>query len=335
MMKIAVFSSKSYDRETFQAANKASVVHQRFDFTFLQPHLDSGTARLAQGFDAVCVFVNDHIDRDCLDQLHGYGIKLIALRCAGFNNVDIVHATDLGMHIVRVPAYSPHAVAEHAVALILTLNRQTHRAFNRIREGNFSLNGLQGFDLNGKTIGIVGTGRIGKVIATIMHGFSCRVIAMDPEPNKACLQLGVEYVSLDQLFAQSDIITLHCPLTADNLHLINAETIRQMRDGVMLINTGRGALIETQAVINGLKSGKIGYLGLDVYEQEENLFFQDLSETIIQDDLFERLLTLPHVLVTGHQGFFTHQALNEIARITIDNICQYERGDTLTNSVTV
>jgi len=332
-MKIAVFSSKSYDIETLESANKLSGCHNQFHFTFLKPQLDSQTAILAEGFDAVCVFVNDCLDKTCLTELNRLRIKLVVLRCAGFNNVDIQHAESLGISVVRVPAYSPHAVAEHAVALILTLNRQTHRAYNRVREGNFSLHGLQGFDMVGKTVGIVGTGRIGKVMAAIMHGFGCQIVATDISQDEACNEIGVNYVPLNELLAVSDIITLHCPLTSDTFHMINENSIRHMRDGVMLINTSRGALIETRSIIKGLKSGKIGFLGLDVYEQEENLFFQDLSETIIQDDLFERLLTLPHVLITGHQGFFTHQALSEIARITLENLCQYNNGEQLTNAV--
>ncbi len=332
-MKIIVFSSKPYDIESLEAANAALPQSERHRLSFLETQLNSQTAALANSFDAVCAFVNDELDQPCLDGLSQAGIQLIAPRCAGFNNVDMAHAQQIGMPVARVPAYSPHAVAEHAVALMLTLNRHIHRAFNRVREGNFSLQGLQGFDMHGKTVGILGTGRIGTEVARIMRGFGCRVIATDTAPNNACRELGVEYMPFENLLAQADIITIHCPLTPDTFHIIDDKAVANMRDGVMLINTGRGAIIETTAVIKALKSGKLGYLGLDVYEQEEELFFQDLSNSIIQDDLFERLLTFPNVLVTGHQGFFTQQALQNIAMTTLENCRQFECGEALTNAI--
>lgn len=321
-MQVAVFSTKSYDRKFLEAANTE---HQH-ELVFIEPRLTPETSMLAAGSQAVCAFVNDQLDAQTLTGLASQGIKLIALRSAGFNNVDITKATELGLTVVRVPAYSPYAVAEHTIGLILTLNRRIHRAYARIREGNFSLEGLIGFDLHGKTVGIVGTGKIGTITAQILKAFGCKLVAYDKSPNSDCQDLGIEYVSLPQLFATADIITLHCPLIPDTHHLINAQTIAQMKTGVMLINTSRGALIDTKAVINGLKSGKIGYLGLDVYEQEGDLFFEDLSDKVIQDDLFERLLTFPNVLITGHQAFFTVDALSSIAKTTLANISDFEQG---------
>jgi len=258
------------------------------------------------------------------------GTKLIALRCAGFNNIDLAVAKELGITVVRVPAYSPYAVAEHTVGLILTLNRKFHRAYARVREGNFSLDGLLGFDLHDRTVGIIGTGRIGAITAQILHGFGCQILAYDKYPNPDCKAIAL-YVDLPELFNKSDIISLHCPLTPETHHLINAEAIAQMKQNVMLINTSRGALIDTEAVITGLKSGKVGYLGLDVYEQEADLFFEDLSNTVIQDDVFERLLTFPNVVITGHQAFFTEDALRNIAETTLTNISDFERGNTCLN----
>lgn len=255
------------------------------------------------------------------------------MRCAGFNHVDLIAARDLRLTVARVPAYSPHAVAEHTVALMLSLNRKIHRAYARVREGNFALEGLLGFDLNGRTVGIIGTGKIGAVVARIMNGFGCRLLAYDPSPDEACRGLGVRYTSLTDLYEQSHIITLHCPLTPETHHLIDATALDRMRSGVMLINTGRGALIDTQAVIAALKSGKIGALGLDVYEEEADLFFEDLSNRVIQDDLFSRLLTFPNVLITGHQGFFTQEAMARIAETTLDNLSDFEQGRALINEV--
>jgi D-lactate dehydrogenase len=328
-MKVAVFSTKSYDRTFLEAAN-AEYGHE---LVFFEPHLTGETSVIAAGFPAVCVFVNDRLDAKTLDQLASQGTKLIALRSAGFNNVDLTAAANLGITVVRVPAYSPHAVAEHTIGLMLALNRKIHRAYARIREGNFSLSGLLGFDLHGKSAGIVGTGRIGAIAAQILKAFGCHLLAYDKSPNSDCQAIGVQYVPLPELLAAADIITLHCPLIRETYHLIDSETISQMKTGVMLINTSRGGLIDTQAVVEGLKSGKIGSLGLDVYEQEENLFFEDFSNTVIQDDVFERLLTFPNVLITGHQAFFTVEALGSIAEITLANISMVEQGQPCANQI--
>ncbi|MEZ4605237.1 MAG: 2-hydroxyacid dehydrogenase [Deinococcales bacterium] len=319
-MKVAVFSSKSYDEDFLQAANGG-----RHEFHFFESRLHEKTAGLAQGFDCVCAFVNDSLKAEVLEILALGGTKLIALRSAGFNHVDLNAAKRLELKVVRVPAYSPYAVAEHALALIMALNRKTHRAFNRVREGNFSLEGLLGFDIRATTVGIVGTGKIGESFARIMSGFGCELLAFDPYP-KTELDTILRYVSLAELFKQSDIISLHCPLSPESHHLIDARALAQMKDKVMLINTSRGALIDSKAVITALKSGKLGYLGLDVYEEEADLFFEDLSDKIIQDDVFMRLLTFPNVLITGHQGFFTQEALSNIAQTTLNNITAYAEG---------
>ncbi|MGV0025973.1 2-hydroxyacid dehydrogenase [Phormidesmis priestleyi] len=328
-MKVAVFSTKPYDRQFFITAN----YDHEHELVFLEPRLSRETALLAKGFSAVCVFVNDQLDAHVLEILAAHGTRLIALRCAGFNNVDLKATAKLGMTIVRVPAYSPHAVAEHTIGLILTLNRKIHRAYNRVREGNFSLDGLLGFDLHDRTIGIVGTGKIGQIVAQIMQGFGCRILAYDVHPNPACEAVGARYVELAKLLTDADVITLHCPLTPDTHHLINQNAIAQMKKGVMLVNTSRGALIDTKAVIQGLKSQKLGSLALDVYEQESDLFFEDLSNQIIQDDLFERLLTFPNVLITAHQAFFTKEALQNIAETTLSNISEYQQGKECVNQV--
>lgn len=320
-MRVAVFSTKPYDRIFLDRANE----RHRHELTYLDARLTAETAPLAEGFDAVCAFVNDRVDTEVLRLLQIRRIRLVALRSAGFNNVDLPEAQRLGITVARVPAYSPHAVAEHAVALMLSLNRMTHRAYNRVREGNFSLDGLLGFDLHGKTVGVVGTGQIGLIFADIMHGFGCRIVASDPMPNPNAKAF-VEYVSLERLLAEADIVSLHCPLTPETDHLIDAKAIARMKDGVMLINTGRGRVVDTRAVIDGLKSGKIGRLGLDVYEEEEQLFFQDLSQRVIADDLFMRLTTFPNVLITGHQAFFTAEALTNIADTTLANISAFESG---------
>lgn len=330
-MKVAVFSTKPYDRTFLEAANAA----HGHGLVFFEPHLTPETSALAAGFPAVCVFVNDRLDAKVLGALARQGTRVIALRCAGFNNVDLAAAHDRGLSVVRVPAYSPHAVAEHAVALILALNRKIHRAHARVREGNFALEGLLGFDLCGRTVGIVGTGKIGAVVARIMKGFGCQLLAHDPFRNPECEALGVHYVSLSELLARSDIVTLHCPLTPDTHHLINPAVLGQMKPGVMLINTSRGAVIDTGAVIDALKSGQIGYLGLDVYEEEADLFFEDLSGRVIQDDVFARLLTFPNVIITGHQAFFTEQALQSIAETTLANLSDCEQGRACPNAVTV
>ncbi len=329
-MKVAVFSTKSYDRDFLESANTEG----RHDLVFLEPRLTYETSTLANGSQAVCAFVNDQLDAQTLSKLASQGIKLIALRSAGFNNVDLAKAADLGLTVVRVPTYSPYAVAEHTIGLILALNRRIHRAYNRVREGNFSLEGLLGFDLHGKTVGIVGMGRIGTITAQILQGFGCKLLAYDKSPPESQIPQ-IDYVSLSQLLAAADIVSLHCPLTSDTHHLINAQTIAQMKTGTMLINTSRGALIDTKAVTIGLKSGKIGYLGIDVYEQEGDLFFEDFSNTVIQDDLFERLLTFPNVLITGHQSFFTIEALKSIAETTLSNISDFEQGISCSNQVDV
>lgn len=329
-MKVAVFSTKPYDQEFLQAANAA----HGHELVFFEPRLSYETRALAAGFPAICVFVNDQLDATVLTALAQQGTRLIALRCAGFNNVDLIAARDLGLTVVRVPAYSPHAVAEHAVGLMLTLNRKIHRAHARVREGNLALDGLLGFDLHDRTVGIVGTGKIGAVVAHIMKGFGCRLLAYDPVPNADCEALGARYVSLPELLAESDIVTLHCPLTPETHHLIDAQALSRMKPGVMLINTSRGALIDTRTVIEALKSGQIGYLGLDVYEEEADLFFEDLSNRVIQDDVFARLLTFPNVIITGHQAFFTRNALEKIADTTLSNIKDFEQGRACANEVT-
>lgn len=321
-MQVAVFSTKPYDRTFLETAN-AEYGHQ---LTFFEPRLTRETCMLADAFPAVCVFVNDHLDAQVLPTLAQHGTRLIALRSAGFNNVDLAAARACGLTVVRVPAYSPHAVAEHTVGLMLALNRKIYRAYNRVREGNFALDGLLGFDLYQRTVGIVGTGQIGTVVAQIMHGFGCRLLAYDLAPNAACTALGVQYAALDALFAQADIVTLHAPLTPETYHLIDARALERMQPGVMLINTSRGALVDTRAVIAALKAGKIGYLGLDVYEEEADLFFEDLSDRMIHDDVFSRLLTFPNVVITGHQAFFTEEALRGIAETTLGNITAFERG---------
>lgn len=330
-MRIAMFSTKAFDREYFDHFNSP----EQHQITYYEAPLREPTANLAQGFDGVCVFVNDQVDEAVITRLRDHDIRLIALRCAGFNNVDLHAAKRYQIPVVRVPAYSPYAVAEHAVALILTLNRKTHKAFNRIREHNFSLERLVGFDLHGKTVGVVGTGQIGSIFSRNMLGFGCRVQAFDQYPNDQLADLGVQYVDFDQLLGESDIISLHCPLTPETYHLIGKDEFSRMKKGVMLINTSRGALINTKAAIKALKKGHLGYLGIDVYEQEEHLFFRDLSERIIQDDLISRLLTFPNVLITAHQGFFTREALEEIAKVTLENLTEFQQGGLLKNEIRV
>ncbi len=322
-MNVLFFSAKEYDIRFFKERSS------NFNHTleFLDLPLNVHTAMMTSGYDAVCVFVNDKVDAAVIDILRQHQVKVIALRCAGFNNVDLKAASNAGITVVRVPAYSPHAVAEHTLALVLTLNRKTHRAYNRIREGNFSLNGLMGFDLNGKTAGIIGLGKIGRVTAGIFRGFGCRVLGYDVAEPEGLNESGIEFTLLDTLFAQADIISLHCPLTPDTFHLINPVTISKMKPGVMLINTSRGALIDTKAVIEGLKLGAIGSLGLDVYEEEEHLFFKDLSDKLILDDVFTRLQSFNNVLITGHQAFLTSNALTNIADITLENLSAFEAGN--------
>lgn len=328
-MKTLVYNARPYDREFLDKAN-AGAEHQ---LDYLEARLDAQTAHLAEGYPAISAFVNDDLGAASLGVLAGLGVKYIALRCAGFNQVDLTAAAECGLQVARVPAYSPYAVAEHAVALILALNRRIHRAYQRVREQNFSLDGLLGFDLHGKTVGIVGTGQIGAVLARILHGFGCRLLAYDVLPNPACQALGVVYVPLEQLCAESEIISLHCPLTPVTHHLIDAARLASMRQRVMLINTSRGGLIDTAAVIEALKSGQIGYLGLDVYEEEADLFFRDLSSRVLQDDLFARLLTFPNVLITGHQAYFTAEALSRIAETTLANLDDFASGAVCPNRV--
>lgn len=330
-MKVAVFSTKPYDRLFLEKTNQK----YGHELSFFDPSLNTQTVALAKGFAAVCVFVNDSLDRPTLQALHQQGIELIALRCAGYNNVDLETAKELELKIVRVPAYSPHAVAEHAIALILTLNRKIHKAYNRVREGNFALDGLLGFDLHDRVVGIIGTGKIGRIAGQILHGFGCQILAYDPYPNQEFGDRYANYVDLQNLLAMSDIISLHCPLTSENYHLIDDKAIASMKPGVMLINTSRGSLVDTSAVIKGLKSSHIGHLALDVYEQENNLFFEDLSGKIIQDDIFERLLTFPNVIITGHQAFFTEDALENIAiaETTLANITNVEQTGVCDNQI--
>lgn len=322
-MKVTIFNNKTYVETFFRRVNS------RFnhELKFLKEHLCENSVNLAKGSEAVCIFVNDIANASVLRQLKELGVQLVALRCAGFNNVDLESAEKLGLCVVRVPAYSPYAVAEHTVGLMLTLNRRIYRAHTRVREGNFSLDGLMGFDLHGTSVGIIGTGKIGQIVAQILNGFGCNLYAFDPNKNPECIKLGVKYVSLEEIYKHCYIITLHCPLIPRTHHLIDAKAIELMQDCVMLINTSRGALIDTKAVIEGLKNERIGYLGLDVYEEEGDLFFEDLSNQIIQDDVFARLLMFPNVIVTGHQAFFTHNAVQKIAETTLSNITDYEKGN--------
>jgi D-lactate dehydrogenase len=329
LVRVAVFSTKSYDRRFLDVANEG-----RHELVYFEPRLSADTAKLAQGFPAICAFVHDALDRAMLKRLAADGLRMIALRSAGFNHVDLAAARDLGITVGRVPAYSPYAVAEHAAALILAVNRRLHRAYMRVREGNFALEGLLGFDLHGRTVGIIGTGRIGTVFAHIMAGFGCRILASDPHPNDEVSAIA-EYVDHDRLFAESDIIALHAPLTPETFHLIDATALAKMKRGVMLINTSRGALVDTAAVIEALKDGQVGNLGIDVYEEEADLFFEDLSGEVIKDDVFARLLTFPNVFVTAHQAFFTEEALHRIAETTIGNISCFEENGRPVHEVSV
>jgi len=326
---MTIFSSQPYDKNYFSEANK-NFGHQ---LIFHEARLEPSTAELARGSDAVCAFVNDDIGEVTIEALKALGVSMIALRCAGYSNVDLKIADKLGVHVVRVPSYSPYAVAEHTVTLMLSLNRKIHRAYSRVRDGNFSLQGLTGFDMHGKTVGVIGTGRIGSIVLRILKSFGCKLLAFDTQHSEEMEKMGVEYLPMQALLAEVDIISFHCPLTPETFHLINDSTLKVMKDGVMIINTSRGAIVDVNAAIEGLKSGKIAYLGLDVYEQEEALFFHDLSDTIIRDDVFERLLTFPNVLVTGHQGFFTEEALVNIAATTLENLADYEAGKQLLNSL--
>ncbi len=329
-MKIAFFSTKPYDRRFFDEYNKEF----GHEITYFETRLTRQTLKLGEGYECACVFVNDQLDASVLIALAAQGTRLVALRCAGFNNVDINSAKELGISVVRVPAYSPYAVAEHTVGLMLALNRKIYWANSRVREGNFSLDGLLGFDMRNQTVGLVGTGKIGECVARILHGFGCNIITYDKFRNPVCeKELGVKYVGRDELFAQSDIISLHCPLFADTYHLIDMDAIAKMKKGVMIINTSRGALIDSRAAVEGLKSEKIGYLGIDVYEEEEELFFEDKTFEIRTDDIFARLTTFPNVVITGHQAYFTEEAVSAIAKTTLENITAYENGAELVNAV--
>lgn len=330
-MHIVVYSARSYDRRFLEQAN----ADNRHILSYLEARLDSTTALAANGAQAVCAFVNDCLDADVLRRLHAQGVRLILLRSAGFNHVDLVAASDLGLSIARVPEYSPHAVAEHTVALILTLNRKTHRAYARVREGNFALEGLLGFDLHASTVGVIGTGKIGSCLARIMTAFGCRVLACDPQPNLDLQAFGVEYIALPELLSASDVVSLHCPLTPDTRHLIDEPALALMKPGSMLVNTSRGAVVDTRAVIAALKCKQLGGLALDVYEEEGDLFFRDMSEDVLQDDVFARLLTFPNVLVTGHQGFFTVQAMTAIAQTTLNNADVFARNGRPAHPVSV
>lgn len=328
-MKIAFFDTHGFERAVFQKENEKA----QHEIVFFEARLTEQTANLALGYPCVCAFVNDRLDRKTLATLAAGGTRLISLRSAGFNHVDLAAARDLELRVARVPEYSPHAVAEHAVALILSLNRNIHRAYNRVREGNFSLDGLVGFDLYKKTVGVVGTGRIGSVMATIMRGFGCRVLAHDRIQNPTLIEMGVQYGNLSELLQKADIVSLHVPLTPETHHLIDEKALSLTKTSVMLINTGRGALIDTRALIQSLKSGHIGYAGLDVYEEEEGIFFENLSEQILQDDQLARLLTFPNVLLTSHQAFLTEEALGNIAQTTLQNISEFESGSNVSNEV--
>lgn len=329
MQKIAFFDAKPYDREFFQNNNR----NFAFELKFFPNHLTPDSVELARGCQAVCIFVNDHCTNEVIDKLLALDVQLVALRCAGYNNIELQSAYQR-LHVVRVPGYSPSSVAEHAAALLLTLNRKTHRAYFRTRDNNFSIGGLLGFDLNGKTAGIIGTGRIGQAMIRILNGFGMRVLAYDPFPNdKLAESLQFTYAAIEQVFQESDVISLHCPLTPQTRHLINEQTLALMKDGVVIINTGRGQLIDTQALIDGLKSRKIGAAGLDVYEEESDYFFEDFSDSFIPDDVLARLLSFNNVLVTSHQAFFTAEAMNSIAQITLQNIQDFFAGKPLVNEI--
>ena len=328
-VRVAFYSTKIYEKELFDQ----HCPEDKVSFTYYEASLNAQTALFTKGFYAVCVFVNDKVGKQVIDALHKNGVQLIVLRCAGFNNVEVAYANEKGIKVLHVPAYSPHAVAEHTLALIMALNRKTHKAFNRIREANFALDGLLGFDVHGTTVGVIGTGKIGMTFCRIMLGMGCEVLAYDPSPSESLSDSGVKYVDLENIYRKSDIISLHCPLNPNTHHLINDASLSQMKDGVMLINTSRGGLIDTKSIIKGLKSKKIGYLGLDVYEQEEHIFFKDLSDQIIDDDVIMRLITFPNVLVTAHQAFFTENAMGNIVMTTIENIVNYFEGHSNFNEV--
>ncbi len=331
MMKIVSYSTKQYDRKHMEQVNQNSGFN--FSIEYFDFPLTVQTAKNAVGADAICIFVNDEANRAVLEELAALNIRILALRCAGFNNVDLQAAKELGIQVVRVPAYSPEAVAEHAVGMMLCLNRRIHRAYQRTRDANFSLEGLTGFNMHNRTAGIIGTGKIGQATLRILKGFGMRLLAHDPYPNQAVLDLGAEYVDLDTLYEQSDIISLHCPLTPENHHLLDENAFKKMKNGVMIINTSRGALVDSVAAINALKSQKIGALGMDVYENERDLFFEDKSNDVIQDDVFRRLSSCHNVLFTGHQAFLTEEALTSISQTTLNNIRQISCGEICPNVV--
>lgn len=324
-MKITFFSAQPYDKQFFTKGNET----YGFEYTFFETHLGPHIVQAVEPTDAICVFVNDKVNKQVIDVLAKKGVKVIALRCAGFNNVDLETAKSHDIHVCRVPAYSPEAVAEHALAMILTLNRKTHKAYNRVREQNFSLNGLLGFTIKGKTVGVIGTGHIGASFCRIMKGMGCDVMAYDIVTNEMLLKEGVQYLPMKTILQRADIVSLHCPLVPETHHLINPSTLSLMKKGAMLINTSRGGLIDTEAVIEALKREDLGYLGIDVYEQEEKIFFRNLSENIIADDTIQRLMSFPNVLVTAHQAFFTREALEEITNETLENISQLLQGHNL------
>ncbi len=328
-MKVAIYSTKNYDRKYFELVN----VKYGFQLEFFDFQLNERTAKMAEHCDVVCIFVNDDGSRNVLEKLAALGVKMVALRCAGFNNVDLKAAKELGLQVVRVPAYSPEAVAEHTVGLMMTLNRRIHRAYQRTREANFSLEGLIGFNMHGRTVGVIGTGKIGVAVMRILKGFGMRILAYDPFKNSVAEELGAQYVKLDELYAKSHVITLHCPATPENYHLLNRDAFAQMKDGVMIINTSRGTLIDTQAAIDALKQRKIGALGMDVYENERDLFFEDKSNEVIQDDVFRRLSACHNVLLTGHQAFLTEEALMSISDVTLANIYSLKIGKPCENQV--
>ncbi len=324
-IRIAFFDAKDYDKESFVKAN----VNEEFDITYYDARLSADTCKLAEGCDVVCVFVNDDINPEVIDKLQANGVKLIALRCAGYNNVDIEYAYGK-IHVVRVPAYSPYAVAEHAMALLLTSVRRIHKAFIRTRDFNFSLSGMTGFDMHGKTVGVVGTGKIGRIFIEICRGFGMNIIAYDKYP---AVDSGIKYVSLDELWEQSDIISLHCPLTDESRHMINEESISRMKKGVVIINTSRGALIDSEALLEGIKDRKVGAACLDVYEEESNIFFHDYSNHIVNDDVLARLISMPNVIVTSHQAFLTSEALSNIADTTLANVKEFMREGKCINEI--
>jgi D-lactate dehydrogenase len=331
-MRVAVFSTRPYDREGLDAANERAGAS--IDFVYHDARLSPESASLAKGCEGVCLFPNDDAGANALEALSGVGVRLIALRSAGFNNVDLEAADRCGLTVCRVPSYSPEAVAEHAMALLLTLNRKTHRAYNRVREHNFELAGLRGFDLHGKTVGVVGTGKIGLAFCRIARGFGCRVLAHDPYPSDDAEAIGIEYTGLDALCAESRVVSLHAPLTPETRHLINADRLEQLGSDAILINTSRGGLVDTDALIVALKARRLAGVALDVYEEEEHVFFKDLSAEVLDDDRLARLISFPNVLVTGHQGFFTQEALDAIAETTVGNIAAFASGE-LTEANTV